>query len=337
MASPSELIVENINGIFFAFDVMPDGMSVLATSNSNGTVWRSQNEGVTWTQIWEHPNSGDVTAGMLMFIDSRGYAFTKFDSISGNLSISERLWRSTDGGQSFSVVLTGIEVNQPLMAEDLTGTLYAGTRGELAEVWRSTDSGVTWVKVWDDTIRGDGLTRHMHGVVIDPVTDWIYIMEGEGAGPSSVYRSKDRGDTWTQIMTLDGTVNPPWVPMGLAVYQGRFYFGSDRPNDDPDYVYRFQDDGLDTDHNIVAEQVFSIDAWIAFWIRTTVNDGYIIANIGPNFIYSRTGNTGSWTTVPWSGGSPMFSHKWSSSGWMFAGSGFRTAPSKRLQISPEEL
>jgi photosystem II stability/assembly factor-like uncharacterized protein len=270
------LIIEDIQPNFFCFDVMPDGSIIGSVNNAGtytgGTLLRSVDDGVTWTVLWTHPDSANIRGGQLVFVDSRGYIFAKFSYPAGDDPRSANVWRSTDGGQSFSIILEG-ESNEPCFAEDAIGYLYAATgQGPVCEVWRSIDGGLNWLKVWDDKINDDGNTKHSHGLIVDPVTDWVYHMEGEWIGsatPSRIWRSKDRGATWYQVLSLDGNVNPSWVPMGLTIFKGQFYFGSDRPNDNPDYIYRFTDNGLDIHQNIAAEQVYAIDAWIAFWLRTT--------------------------------------------------------------------
>jgi photosystem II stability/assembly factor-like uncharacterized protein len=324
--------LEEIPGYFFAFDIMNDGTTVIATSSVNGKVYKSLDEGESWTEVWEHPNSpDDITVAQCLFIDSRNYIFAKFTS--ETTVLNEQFWRSMDGGDNFSVILNDVVVHQPVIDEDSEGRLFIASYGELAEVWRSLDGGDTWTKMWDDNVDDDGLTRHMHGLVIDPATDWVYAMEGEGSGDSSVFRSKDAGVTWHKIMTLDGAVNPSWVPMGLTIFQGKFYFGSDLPVADTDYIYRFEDDGVESDHNIVTEQVYSADVYIAFWIRRNPADTRIISGFGNTLVYSSSGDSGSWTVVTLNGGSIMFSHRWSENGWMFAGSALaETNLSHRLRF-----
>jgi hypothetical protein len=327
----SEVIIEDLDAGFFAFDLLSDGVTVLATTNSDGTIWHSPDEGHTWNPIWAHPDSANIAAGQLMYVDSRGFFFVKFTH-DIDQRISERLWRSTDGGRSFNVVLQR-EVNQPIITEDSVGFLYVGTYGRYAEVWRSTDGGANWEKVWDDARDDDGQTVHMHGLIVDPATDWLYAMEGEGRGlGSSVYRSKDRGDTWTKILTLDGVVNPGWVPMGLITHRGHVYFGSDIPQPQTtDYIYRFHDNGLDVEQNIKAEQVLGVIGDIAYWLRVTPTDDFIVAMMGNKLVYSRTGDPYSWTIIELEGKNYMFSHNESSSGWMFVGSGLNgTHPSRRI-------
>jgi hypothetical protein len=337
---PAEnLILEELPaGYFFAFDVMSDGVSIIASSGLNGTLYESMDDGLTWELLWSHPRSSEVSAGQMVFVDSRDYIFAKFTAVS-NYTESELLWRSIDDGLTFSVVFSTAEVNQPLIGEDSNGNLFIGTYGENAEVWRSSNGGNSWVKVWDDEINAEGNLRHCHGIIVDPETDWVYMMTGgrrggEAGGASYIIRSKDAGDTWTRILTLEGTVNPIWVPMGLVVHQGKLYFGSDLPNppDSLDYIYRFEDDGLMGDHNIKAEKVFEVPAWIALWLRVTPMDDYIIGMVGNKFVFSDTGDLGNWTIRELSNGSMMFSHSWTSSGWMFSGSGFSSRNPYRFKI-----
>jgi photosystem II stability/assembly factor-like uncharacterized protein len=330
----SDVIIEDLEARLFAFDVLSDGVTVLATTNSDGTLWQSPDEGRTWHRIWAHPDNANVTAGQLMYVDRRGSVFAKFTHATDQ-RMTEQLWRSTDGGRSFHVVLQRA-VNQPIITEDSLGCLYAGTYGRWAEVWRSTNGGGNWEKVWDDSRDDDGQTVHMHGLIVDPTTDWVYAMEGEGRGRgSSVYRSKDRGASWTKILTLDGVVNPNWVPMGFITHRGHVYFGSDIPQPQTtDYIYRFRDNGLDLEQNIKAEQVLNVVCDIAYWMRVTPTDDYIVVMMGNKVVYSRTGDPHSWTIIEVEGNSYMFSHNWSASGWMFMGSGLTGMhPSRRIRFA----
>uniref|UniRef100_A0A832I0R7 T9SS type A sorting domain-containing protein n=1 Tax=Eiseniibacteriota bacterium TaxID=2212470 RepID=A0A832I0R7_UNCEI len=120
---------------------------------------------------------------------------------------SHRVYRSTNNGLSYSIVspnLTTDPVAQVVygtittlaISPADTNTYYAGT--DDGQVWRSTDRGGSW-----SNVSGALPDRYVTRVVADPVDPAVVYVTLSGFGLDErlahVYRSPDRGDTWTSI------------------------------------------------------------------------------------------------------------------------------------------
>ncbi len=137
--------------------------------------------------------------------------------------MTDRIYRSTDGGQTWAQLHGGLPEGSDklvlvlVLSPDFVHdhTLYAGGYhdpyppakvspdypgpGRLGEgVYRSTDGGDTWQPVWN------GLTELViHDIALSPnyAADGTLVARGE----NSVFRSTDKGLSWTAIMTATGS------------------------------------------------------------------------------------------------------------------------------------
>ena len=141
-------------------------------------------------------------------------------------SFGGTLYRSSDGGDTWSEVLAlrGISVFDIEFAP--TGTAYIGTQ---ASVRRSTDGGLTWMLL----NLGIGLNDQVFDVALDPSnqsTLWAGIADAAGAQPINVMRSTDSGATWSnrtpplaQPISCRGiAVDPNDSNTVIAVFGGDF-------------------------------------------------------------------------------------------------------------------
>ena len=108
-------------------------------------------------------------------------------------SFGGTLYRSSDGGDTWSEVLAlrGTSVFDIEFAP--TGTAYIGTQDSIR---RSTDDGLSWMLL----NLGIGLNDQVFDVALDPSnqsTIWAGIADATGAQPVNVMRSTDSGATWS--------------------------------------------------------------------------------------------------------------------------------------------
>ena len=185
--------------------------TVRGNVSSGYGIWKSEDAGKTWTasglsksrhvpRIAIHPtNHNIVYAGVL-----------------GNIykPTQERgVYKSIDGGKSWKKVLFSNEhagVVDLIIDPTNPRILYASTwrvqrtpyslssGGEGSALWKSTDSGETWIEISEKDGFPDGILGII-GVTVSPVNNqrvWAIVENKDKGG---LYRSEDGGETWKQV------------------------------------------------------------------------------------------------------------------------------------------
>jgi len=122
-------------------------------------------------------------------------------------TLGRGLWRSDDGGESFSRVphiehelVWSVAVSTSDRSANGRGTVYTGT--QMSAVYRSVDGGETFAELasvqrlptkpsWSFPPAPD--THHVHQIALSPSDPGIVLFGVELGG---VFRSVDRGETW---------------------------------------------------------------------------------------------------------------------------------------------
>lgn len=251
---------------------MPDGSIVLMGGENNGTisrflndVWRSTDNGVTWTQ------------------QTANATWSGRDNFPGIVS--------TDG----SIIVAGG---------------YAiGTGGYANDTWRSTDKGVTWVQV---NTNSGWSARWGHGGVAMP--DGSILIMGGGVGPhgypipSDVWRSTDKGATWTEINSSPGwsprrNFATALLPDGNIVIMGGMINSSDQ---DSNETWKSTDRGLtwtliNTSSGWLPRRALS-DAVLPDGSIFLMGGRYTLKNIYLNDTWKSTDEGATWSLVNVSSG-----------------------------------
>jgi photosystem II stability/assembly factor-like uncharacterized protein len=160
-------------------------------------VLKSTNGGETWTEI----NNGlaDLYVGSLRMHPTNPqilFAATGNNACSGQYTgnIVSGLFRTTDGGASWSKVIAGDILATVNFSFSNPNIVYAGSAGAF---YRSEDGGLTWLKFTNATGANYGPAGIRAGVPIDVIVDpddpqFLYA-NNYGGG---VFRSKDGAVTW---------------------------------------------------------------------------------------------------------------------------------------------
>ncbi|WP_424963396.1 T9SS type A sorting domain-containing protein [Ekhidna sp.] len=143
------------------------------------------------------------------------------------------IYRSTDGGASFSQVLTG-QGGLTDVAVTSTGILYAVKNFEGAGVWRSIDGGDNWTDITH--INHSFAPGERKEIAIAPSNEDIIYVLGEDATETSehsLWKFDDATDTWTDL-----SANIPQLGglTGDFDSQGGYDLLIKVKNDDPDFV-----------------------------------------------------------------------------------------------------
>ena len=177
--------------------VLPDGSIILMGGRFHSRhtyahrcdVWRSTNEGATWTQMtagagWsgrEGHTSVALPDGSIVLMGGDG----KNDT-----------WRSTDKGVTWMQMTANAEWSgrsghTSVALPDGSIVLMGG--GGKNDVWRSTDKGATWMQM---TANAEWTIRSGHTSVV--LLDGSIVLMG-GGGKNDVWQSMDKGVTWNQV------------------------------------------------------------------------------------------------------------------------------------------
>ncbi len=190
--------------------IHPTNPSIVYAGSASGGVWRTTNGGATWLPLTD--NQCSLNTGSIA-IDPVNPNIVYVGTGEPAQSNGCGLLRSFDGGASWTEI-NGAGVLAPVngsqttrayrirVAPSLAGTqntsvvLYAASNG----LHRSTNSGSAWTTV---------LAGFVSDVEFDPANDNIVWAARAGAGnirDNGVYRSADRGATWSQVYSTGSTV-----------------------------------------------------------------------------------------------------------------------------------
>jgi hypothetical protein len=175
-----------------------------------GAVWESVDDGATWQRLSTVADGTNVVAAV--WLD---------DGTVLAASLDRGVWRSDDGGASWSQSVDGlVHWNvRDLAAVPGTSTVYA-TLGEgplsgenhlAGGVWRSDDGGITWAAANDGIELREApdplLTSRFDAIAMSPVAPDTLWTADLAFGLEEIYRSDDGGATWQ--IELEGTAPVP--------------------------------------------------------------------------------------------------------------------------------
>jgi PKD repeat protein/photosystem II stability/assembly factor-like uncharacterized protein len=228
--------------------MMPDGSIVLmggreSTGAFLNDVWRSTDNGATWTRMIEHTGwSPRFSLSSVALSDGSIIIMGGWDRSGVFLN---DVWKSTDNGATWSRIVEHAGwsprfVHSSVAMPDGSIVLMGGNDGYLKnDVWKSMDNGATWTLV---NASAGWSPRYSSGSVVMP--DGSIVLTGGYAFSfkNDIWRSTDSGATWTQITPAAGWSgryghNTIAMPDGSIVLMGGVI--SDKPLTYKNDVWRF--------------------------------------------------------------------------------------------------
>jgi len=166
--------------------VAPTDSSIVYVNDMDRRFMRSTDGGATW--IGPHPkfsNSGYVVTGI---------AVDPTNPLIVYVGTSETLWRSADGGVTWSERSTGLPItNGPVaISKSDPGVLFvtALTTPSTIAIYRSADAGLSWAPTAELPS-----TDIIHGLTVDPTSPHtVYVTQSQ-----AISKSTNGGNSWTPM------------------------------------------------------------------------------------------------------------------------------------------
>ncbi|GIX07440.1 MAG: hypothetical protein KatS3mg115_1843 [Candidatus Poribacteria bacterium] len=179
----------------------------------NSTVISTTNGGRTWRVLQGGQKSSEVGEGAVMYMGV--HFFNERNGIVVGAGEQGVILKTTDGGQTWSVVLTGSETQE---VDNFFGLAFADAQrgwavGKYGELYATTDGGQTW------TPQNSGTEEDLFAVsAADANTVWISGVYG------TIAYTTDGGQTWNSVpvqVDMFGSLKPLTVRVPGIVAIGK--------------------------------------------------------------------------------------------------------------------
>lgn len=189
-------------------------------ASAGGGVWRTLDGGTNWTPVTDNAFASSETTSVAVHPTIPRIVLVGLGDYHGLGMPGEGIGRSTDGGQTWTAVGTGVLDGQSIshVAFDpdspniVVATAGRGGIGTVGGVFRSTNGGQTWAAV--ATASGGDWSSLSIGARPAEGGNRPYYAARQGEG---VYRSDDRGLTWVRLNDLPLRYNGFSGGVGLEV------------------------------------------------------------------------------------------------------------------------
>ncbi len=150
-------------------------------------VFRTDDGGETWKPANVGLPTSPTTFGFVA-VDPKNSATVYAAAVYGSLSPEGVVYRSTDGGGTWTRISNEWTITALVLDTQHTGTIYAGTaaRGLL----KTVDGGVSWIPL-DNVLR----SRFITALALDDAAVVVHA----GTLDGGVFRSTDAGNSWAQL------------------------------------------------------------------------------------------------------------------------------------------
>jgi photosystem II stability/assembly factor-like uncharacterized protein len=289
---------------------VPGNRATYYFGGAGGGVWKSTDAGRSWHSVSDGSFGGSIGAIAVAAWDPNVvYAGTGEETVRGNVSEGDGMWKSTDAGKTWkragladSRHITRIRVhprNPDLVYAAVLGHLF-GPSSERG-VYRSTDGGANWKRVLyvDDHTGAVDLAMDPANPRVLYAGTWRvrrtpYSLEGGGPG-CGLWKSTDGGDSWTDLSKSSGLPKGTLGIVGVTV----------SPTD-PDNVYAFVEaegggvfrskDAGKTWHRTSADHELTQRAWYYGRIYADPADAESVYVVNVFFLRSKDGGK-TWKSI----------------------------------------
>jgi photosystem II stability/assembly factor-like uncharacterized protein len=211
----------------------PESSTTFYFGSVDGGVWRTTDAGVVWQPIFDGVPIASIGALALASSDPKViYAGTGEADIRSDLSSGDGVYKSTDGGQTWTNI--GLhdsrQISRIVVDPQDPNVVYVGALGHAygpnneRGVYKSTDGGVSWTRVLDqgpDIGVSDLAIATENSKLLFATTwqshrpPWSTYAPIDGPG-SGLFRSQDSGQSWSRL-AKNGLPEGNWGRTAVAV------------------------------------------------------------------------------------------------------------------------
>src|SRR5258706_10992423 len=246
------------SGRVIGFAVDPGNAARYFVASASGGVWKTINNGTTWTPVFDREGSYSIGA---IALDQKNpltvWVGTGENNSQRSVSYGSGLYRSDDGGKTWkNVGLKTSEHNRRIAIDPKDSNIvFVAAQGPLwgpggeRGLYKTTDGGKTWkqiLKISENT----GVTD----VAIDPRDpDTIYAASYQrrrhmftlidGGPESALYKSTDAGATWNKMRAGLPTTEMGRIGIAISPVDPNVVYATIEAADRKGGIFRSQDRG----------------------------------------------------------------------------------------------
>ncbi len=246
------------SGRISAFAVDPKEPSRYFAAAASGGVWRTVNNGTTWTPVFDNEGSYSIGA---MVLDAKNplvvWVGTGENNSQRSVSYGDGVYKSEDGGKSWKNMglKTSEHIGKIVIDPRDSNVVYVAAQGPLWSagkergLYKTIDGGKTWnqiLKISENT----GVTD----IAIDPQNpDTIYAASYQrrrhvwtlvnGGPESAIYKSSDAGVTWKKLKSGLPTVDMGRIGLTISPADNNVLYATVEAADKKGGIFRSTDRG----------------------------------------------------------------------------------------------
>jgi photosystem II stability/assembly factor-like uncharacterized protein len=246
------------SGRVVGFAVDPNNAARYFVIAASGGVWKTINNGTTWTPVFDREGSYSVGA---IALDPKNpltvWVGTGENNSQRSVSYGNGVYRSDDGGKTWKNVglKTSEHIGRIVIDPKDSEVVYVAAQGPLwgpggdRGLYKTTDGGKTWKKILsisDNT----GVTD----VVVDPNDpDTVYAAAYQrrrhmwtlinGGPESALYKSTDAGATWNKLKNGLPTVDIGRIGLAISPVDSNVLYATVEAADRKGGIFRSSDRG----------------------------------------------------------------------------------------------
>jgi len=246
------------SGRVIGFAVEPNNPAHFFVASASGGVWKTVNDGTTWTPVFDREGSYSIGA---IALDPKNpltvWVGTGENNSQRSVSYGSGLYRSDDGGKTWKNVglKTSEHIGRIAIDPKDSNVVYVAAQGPLwgpggdRGLFKTTDGGKTWKHILNLS-ENTGVTD----VVIDlqnPETIYAASYQRrrhmftliDGGPESAIYKSTDAGTTWNKLRAGLPTTEMGRIGLAISPVDSNVIYATIEAADRKGGIFRSNDRG----------------------------------------------------------------------------------------------